>query len=369
MPITTPPTIPQITDPSTFATRAQDWVVWQANELYPGLVDVAGLSGLPISATSTTSNTIGTGSKSFTVETGRGFIAGQSLSIANTTTPTNRMFAVVTSYNSGTGALVVNVQDTEGAGTFTAWSIALSYFGRPLGNRNILINAGFRINQRAYVSAAVLAAGAYGHDRWKAGASGGDYSFTQLNTNTQITIASGKSLIQVVEDKNVNETAYVLSWQGTAQARVGVNSATPSGAYASSPILITGQTAGTTMSVEFNTGTLGKAQLEKGTIATPFENRSYGTELLLSQRYFQIVGTMVYFIATAASQTGAAPIPYQTTMRSTPTALIFGSALESVNAGSASYVFLSAEGGSYRATSTAAGAVSVVTKTQLSAEL
>ena len=64
-------------------------------------------------------------------------------------------------------------------------------------------DAGFIINQRVYVSAATLASGAYGHDRWKAGASGGNYSFTQLASNTQITIASGKSLKQVVEDKNV----------------------------------------------------------------------------------------------------------------------------------------------------------------------
>jgi hypothetical protein len=129
MPITAPPAIPQITDPKTFATRAQDWVVWQANELYPALEDSATVLSLSTSSTSTTSNTIGTGSKSFTVETGKGYLAGQSLSIANTTTPTNRMFAVVTSYNSGTGALVVNVQAIEGSGTFTAWSIALAFNG------------------------------------------------------------------------------------------------------------------------------------------------------------------------------------------------------------------------------------------------
>ena len=136
------------------------------------------------------------------------------------------------------------------------------------------------------VSAATLASGAYGHDRWKAGASGGDYSFTQLASNTQITIASGKSLIQVVEDKNVNGTSYVLSWTGTAQARYAVNSATPSGSYAASPIVITGQTAGTTMSVEFNTGTLSKPQLELGAVATSFDQRAYATELALCQRYF-----------------------------------------------------------------------------------
>jgi len=154
-----------------------------------------------------------------------------------------------------------------------------------LGTRNILVNADFRINQRAYVSAATLAAGAYGHDRFKAGASGGDYSFTQLASSTQVTIASGKSLIQVVEDKNVVGGSYVLSWTGTALARVGVNSATPSGTFVVSPILITGQTAGTTMSVEFNAGTLNTAQLELGTVATPFERRPIGVELALCQRY------------------------------------------------------------------------------------
>lgn len=161
--------------------------------------------------------------------------------------------------------------------------------GSAFGFRNKIINGGFTISQRGYVSGAVLASGSYGHDRFKAGASGGDYSFTQLASNTTITIASGKSLIQVIEDKNVSDTSYVLSWTGTAQARYAVNSATPAGSYAASPILITGQTAGTVMSVEFNTGTLGKVQLETGSVATPFESRPYGTELALCQRYYQQV--------------------------------------------------------------------------------
>ena len=162
--------------------------------------------------------------------------------------------------------------------------------GSAFALRNALFNADFRINQRGYVSAATLAAGAYGHDRFKAGASGGDYSFTQLNSSTQVTIASGKSLIQVVEDKNVVGGSYVLSWTGTALARVGVNSATPSGTFVVSPLLITGQTAGTTMSVEFNAGTLNTAQLELGTVATPFERRPVGLELALCQRYFVKLG-------------------------------------------------------------------------------
>lgn len=127
MALTAPPEIPLITDPNTFSIRAQDWVVWQADELYPFLVESSGILGLSTSATSTTSNSIGTGARTFTIESGKGFIAGQSLSIARTSAPTNRMFAVVTSY-SGT-SLVVNVQVIEGSGTFTDWSIALAYNG------------------------------------------------------------------------------------------------------------------------------------------------------------------------------------------------------------------------------------------------
>ena len=152
---------------------------------------------------------------------------------------------------------------------------------------NIVINGDFRINQTGYVSAAALAAGTYGHDQWKAGAAGGDYSFTQLKSSTQITIASGKSLVQPIEDVNVAGGSYVLTWTGTAQARAGVNTLTPSGAYAASPLLISGQTAGTVMSIEFNAGTLGTVKLETGSTATPFVMRPFDLELLSCQRYWQ----------------------------------------------------------------------------------
>jgi hypothetical protein len=191
------------------------------------------------------------------------------------------------------------------------------------GYKNLLIDAGFTINQRAYVSGATLASGSYGHDRWKAGASGGNYTFTQLASSTTITIASGKSLIQVIEDKNVNGTSFVLSWTGTAQARYAVNSATPSGSYATSPILITGQTVGTTMSVEFNEGTLSKPQLELGAVATSFDVRDYGRELIMCQRYFQTIQLFTYCYAgnTFATNDARTTIPFFTPMRVAPTGI------------------------------------------------
>ena len=171
-----------------------------------------------------------------------------------------------------------------------------------VNDSNVIINGDFRVNQVGYVSGAALAAGIYGHDQWKAGASGGDYSFTQLKSSTQITIASGKSLIQPIEDVNVVGGSYVLTWTGTAQARAGVNTLTPAGSYAASPLLITGQTAGTVMSVEFNSGTLGTVKLEIGATATPFTMRPFDQELVTCQRYLQWVGFDLYFLATLASQ-------------------------------------------------------------------
>lgn len=76
--------------------------------------------------TSTTSLTIGTGSQSFTTQTGKNFTVGQFVSIAFTTNANNYMFGNITSYNSGTGAMVVNVTQTAGSGTLAGWSIGLS---------------------------------------------------------------------------------------------------------------------------------------------------------------------------------------------------------------------------------------------------
>lgn len=82
---------------------------------------------LAVTGTSTTSVTIGTGSKSFTTQTGLGFVVGMTLRIANSST--NYMTGDVTSYNTGTGALVVNVTSVVGSGTFASWTISLAAVG------------------------------------------------------------------------------------------------------------------------------------------------------------------------------------------------------------------------------------------------
>jgi hypothetical protein len=83
-----------------------------------------GATGSGYLATSTTSVTIGTGSQTFTTQSGLAYLPGDRARVSNTATPSNYMEGVVTSY-SGT-SLVVNVDTTSGSGTFASWNIGIA---------------------------------------------------------------------------------------------------------------------------------------------------------------------------------------------------------------------------------------------------
>ena len=70
---------------------------------------------------STTSILIGNGAKTLTVGTGLAYSPTQDVTIAYNAS--NHMHALVTTYNSTTGVLVVDVQQHTGAGTYTAWTV------------------------------------------------------------------------------------------------------------------------------------------------------------------------------------------------------------------------------------------------------
>lgn len=84
------------------------------------------LNATTTQGTSTTSNMLGTGSKTFTTQTGKGFAAGMYVLITATTG--NWLHGQVTSYTSGSGSIVINVERYSGTfGTsFASWTIALS---------------------------------------------------------------------------------------------------------------------------------------------------------------------------------------------------------------------------------------------------
>jgi hypothetical protein len=68
---------------------------------------------------------------------------------------------------------------------------------------------------------------------------------------------------------------------------------------------------------------LAQVQLEVGKVATEFEHRSYGEELALCQRYYQLLGGVPYAAVGfgkiyAAGQTAMAFVPFITEMRAPP---------------------------------------------------
>ena len=189
--------------------------------------------------------------------------------------------------------------------------------GGAIGAKNAIINGNFGINQRAVSGTVTLSAGVYGHDRFKAGASGCTYTFATSNNITTLTITAG-SLIQVIEGINLQSGTYTLSWTGTAQGKIG------GGSYAGSGVTGT-VTGGTNLNIEFDTGTLSLVQLEAGSVATPFEHRQYGLELALCQRYYQRwqPGNSALRIAngnSASAIIGYPVIPFAVQMRVVPTA-------------------------------------------------
>lgn len=187
------------------------------------------------------------------------------------------------------------------------------------GFKNLLINSKFGVNQRNVSGAVTLAAGAYGHDRWKAGSGGCTYTFSTSAGITTLTITAG-TLVQVIEGNNLRSGTHVLGWDGTATGRIAT------GGYAASPVTGTA-TGGTNLSIEFGTGTLSLPQLEEGSNRTRFENRPVAVELLLCQRYgFALANTIptstpaicnVAFVTANTIAMGT--VKYPTEMRASPT--------------------------------------------------
>lgn len=148
---------------------------------------------------------------------------------------------------------------TEARGLLDVYSKAESDTGR----KNFLINGNLNttiVNQRGFAGGQP-AAGVYGYDRWK-----GDTLGTRIE--------------QVVENTEVINETFTISWVG------GTGTADVDG--------VTGLNSGDSFTLNTSTNfsviiptDATYVQLEKGSVATPFEYRPIGEELALCQRYYE----------------------------------------------------------------------------------
>jgi hypothetical protein len=218
-----------------------------------------------------------------------------------------------------TGQVLSKTSNTDMDFTWTTASSAASV--------NLLLNSNFAINQRSYVSAANLASGSYGFDRWKSNYTNTTLTFTASTQGQSITINASGGLQQVIEQGLVPAGTYTLSWTGTATARVYNSGGTPP-SYAASPVTFTADGAANVV-VEFTasgaTKTLSKIQFNAGAgttwaLATP----TLQTELAACQRYYVRfdAGSAYGFLGSgvASSTTNATMFtPAPVTMRTPPT--------------------------------------------------
>jgi hypothetical protein len=238
----------------------------------------------------------------------------QQVPVASSTTPAMNGTATVGAGTTWARADHIHPTDTSRASVASV--VAAGAAAANNVGRNGLHNPRFSINQRGYVSAAALGAGAYGHDRWKAGAGGCTYTFTQSQPGTTITITAG-SLQQIVEAMAVEGGTYTLSWTGSAQGRINA------GAYAASPVTAAGLAVNTAITVEFNAGTLAGVQLEIGSVATPLEKPDPQQDLAKCQRFYQLVPIDWAGVVTASAGYRVAS-PFIVSMRTTPAVSLFG---------------------------------------------
>lgn len=87
---------------------------------------IATLQAQYLTGTSTSSNSIGAGAKTFVSQGGKAWPVGQWLVATSLSAPSNFLVGQVTSYNSSTGVLVLNVQQVAGTGTHSSWGISMA---------------------------------------------------------------------------------------------------------------------------------------------------------------------------------------------------------------------------------------------------
>jgi len=245
----------------------------------------------------------------------------------------------------------------------------------PLSNRNLIINGNFAINQRGGSNTTI---NTYALDRWRS--YGGPMGFTISQQDVLSTLSTSRyamrfqrtsgntqtnntGVVQGIESKNCEGlagTQLTLSFKaragadlssdldarffygtGTDENPVSMTGMTNDGgtdftlttSFATYTKTVTVPASTTQISLTFAvtpTGTAGtndwfevaEVQVERGSVATPFEHRSYGDELARCQRYYLHIhkaGTTGYGDGASQTARSLTTITFPVQMRNDPT--------------------------------------------------
>jgi hypothetical protein len=288
--------------------------------------------------------------------------------------------------------------------------------GQLAGMRNRVINGGMAVDQRNAAAAQTFTAAAalaYSVDRWYGYCTGANVTGQQITGATtgqfryRFTGAASVTAIgfgQRIEQLNSTDLAGTTATLGVDLANSLLTTVTWTAFYATtantfgtlaSPTrtqIATGTftvtstvtrystnisvpaAATTGIEILFTVGaqtsgtfTIGNVQLEPSTVATPFERRSYGTELALCQRYYWERSTVEYLTYQVGTSGFRVALSHPVTMRIAPSISVLSPIY--VNANSGLITVVSTLGYTLGALASATGPCSFQANLQASAEL
>ena len=182
------------------------------------------------------------------------------------------------------------------------------------GFKNYIINGKKVVNQRSLTSTD----NSYNQDRWYK--SGNNWTqgieYLSLTPNVTYTISWVGSAT----------CTYVFSTDSTANNswdNVGTMVSVANGGTITTPsdVLSGGKHLFIRFASDATGSTFNFVQLEEGSVATPFEQRPYGLELSLCQRYYEIKEYQILDYSSIASEFCSCLVNYSQTKRVTPTTI------------------------------------------------
>jgi hypothetical protein len=232
---------------------------------------------------STTSNTIGNGAKTFTVGTGLAYTPTQDITIVFNAS--NHMHAAVTSYNSATGALVVDVNSHTGSGTYAVWSVNVGGIGAgaiPSGGTTgqVLAKVSSTNYDDAWVTPTVAAANVTGlgtlatqsgtFSGTSSGTNTGDQTSISGNAGTATVLATARTINGVSFDGSANITVPAAG--STLTDTVTVAKGGTGATTLTSGAILTGNGTGAITSITPGTGVATALAVNIGTAGAPVVN-------------------------------------------------------------------------------------------------